>query len=305
MRLIWLSALAAKSPPAWSMLAPKSRPVSRWPASIQPISNWLLPPPAPNWRPPKASTPRHAPSANATPTWSPKNLSAWPLSTPRTTPSTAPRARLEQARAQSRISGNQTSYGTLSSEFPAVVSAVLADAGQVMTAGQAVLRVARPEEKEVAIAIPESRLAELKAAKNLAVSLWADPKIILRGELRELSPAADPATRTYAARIRIDNPPPEVRLGMTARVILDGAADSKLLVPLSAVIDLGQGPLVRIVRDGKVASRPVQVAHFREDGVELNGGLEAGELVIISGAGKLVDGQEVQAKAATTPDRQR
>ena len=215
------------------------------------------------------------------------------------------RARLEQARAQSRISGNQTSYGTLSSEFPAVVSAVLADAGQVVTAGQAVLRIARPEEKEVAIAIPESRLAELKAAKTLAVSLWADPKIILRGELRELSPAADPATRTYAARIRIDNPPPEVRLGMTARVILDSTADNKLLVPLSAVIDLGQGPLVRIVKDGKVVSRPVQVAHFREDGVALSGGLEAGELVIISGAGKLVDGQEVQAKAATTPDRQR
>lgn len=214
-------------------------------------------------------------------------------------------ARLEQARAQSRISGNQTSYGTLSSEFPAIVTAVLADAGQVVSPGQAVMRVARPEEKEVAIAIPESRLAELKAAKNLAISLWADPKIILRGELRELSPAADPATRTYAARIRIDNPPPEVRLGMTARVALDDAMESSLLVPLSAVIDVGQGPLVRVVRDGKVATHPVKVARFREDGVELSGGLEAGELVIISGAGKLVDGQEVQARPTTTPDRQR
>jgi len=214
-------------------------------------------------------------------------------------------ARLEQARAQSRISGNQSNYGTLSSEFPAIVTAVLADAGQVVGAGQTVLRVARPEEKEVAIAIPESRLAELKAAKNLAVSLWADPKIVLRGELRELSPAADPATRTYAARIRIDNPPPEVRLGMTARVVLDGAAESMLLVPLSAVIDAGQGPLVRVVKDGKVATRPVKVARFREDGVELSSGLAAGELVIVSGAGKLVDGQEVQARPATTPDRQR
>ncbi|MDP2880553.1 MAG: efflux RND transporter periplasmic adaptor subunit [Azonexus sp.] len=214
-------------------------------------------------------------------------------------------ARLEQARAQSRISGNQSSYGTLSSEFPAIVTTVLADAGQVVSAGQAVLRVARPEEKEVAIAIPESRLAELKAAKNLAVSLWADPKMTLRGELRELSPAADPATRTYAARIRINNPPPEVRLGMTARVALDGAAESALLAPLSAVIDVGQGPLVRVVKDGKVATRPVQVARFREDGVELSGGLAAGELVVISGAGKLVDGQEVQARPATTPDRQR
>ncbi|PKO48539.1 MAG: efflux transporter periplasmic adaptor subunit [Betaproteobacteria bacterium HGW-Betaproteobacteria-4] len=214
-------------------------------------------------------------------------------------------ARLEQARSQSRISGNQAAYGTLSSEFPAIVTTVLADAGQVVGAGQAVMRVARPEEKEVAIAIPESRLAELKAAKNLAVSLWADPKMILRGELRELSPAADPATRTYAARIRILNPTPEVRLGMTARVALDGAVESALLVPLGAVIDAGQGPLVRVVKDGKVATRPVKVARFREDGVELSGGLAAGEQVIISGAGRLVDGQEVEARPATTPDRQR
>jgi RND family efflux transporter MFP subunit len=215
-------------------------------------------------------------------------------------------ARLEQARAQSRISGNQATYGTLSSEFPAIVTAVIADAGQVVSAGQAVLRVARPEEKEVAIAIPESRLAELKAAKNLTISLWADPTLILRGELRELSPAADPATRTYAARIRILNPTPYIRLGMTARVALDGAVDSKtLLVPLGAVIDLGKGPQVRIVKDGKVTSRPVQVVRFREDGVELAGGLTAGELIIISGAGKLADGQEVQAKPAATPERQR
>jgi RND family efflux transporter MFP subunit len=214
-------------------------------------------------------------------------------------------ARLEQARSQSRISGNQAAYGTLSSEFPAIVTTILADTGQVVGAGQAVLRVARPEEKEVAIAIPESRLAELKAAKTLLVSLWADPKISLRGELRELSPAADQATRTYAARIRILNPTPEVRLGMTARVALDGAVESALLIPLSAVIDAGQGPLVRIVKDGKVASRPVTVVRFREDGVELSGGLAAGEQVIISGAGRLVDGQEVQARQATAPDRQR
>jgi multidrug efflux system membrane fusion protein len=214
-------------------------------------------------------------------------------------------ARLEQARSQNQISGNQASYGTLSSEFPAIVTTVIADAGQVVSAGQAVLRVARPEEKEVAIAVPENRLAELKAARNLAVNLWADPKIVVRGELRELSPAADPATRTYAARIRLLSPPPEVRLGMTARVALDNAADSGVLVPLSAVIDLGQGPLVRVVKDGKVASRPVQVAQFREDGVAIAGGLQAGELVIVSGAGKLVDGQAVQSKAATPPARQR
>lgn len=214
-------------------------------------------------------------------------------------------ARLEQARAQNQISGNQATYGTLSSATPAVVTAVLADAGQVVAAGQPVLRIARPEEKEVAIAIPESRLAEIRAAKEITVSLWAAPDTRLRGELRELAPAADPATRTYAARVRLLSPPPEVRLGMTARVQVGGGAANTLLVPLSAVLDTGQGPFVRIVQDGKVASRPVTVAHFREDGAALSAGLQGGEPVIVIGAARLVDGQAVQAKPATPPALQR
>lgn len=217
----------------------------------------------------------------------------------------AAQARLEQARSQHRISSNQRNYGTLSSEFPAVVTAVLAEAGQVVGAGQAVLRIARPEEKEVAIAVPESRLAELRAAKNIAVSLWADPNTALRGELRELSPAADPATRTYAARIRIVNPPPELRLGMTARVALDNPREETLLVPLGAVVDQGHGPLVWVVAEGKTAARPVRVARFQEDGAVIAEGLKTGELVVIAGANKLVAGQTVTAQMATPPERQR
>lgn len=217
----------------------------------------------------------------------------------------AAQARLEQARSQNQISGNQAAYGTLTSETPAVVTSVLADAGQVVSAGQPVLRIARPDEKEVAIAIPESRLSEMRAARNIQISLWASPGTTLRGELRELSPAADPATRTYAARIRLIDPPPEVRLGMTARVHLGGNAGGELLVPLGAVLDIGQGPFVRIVKDGKVESRPVKVAKFREDGAAVSGGLQNGDPVIVSGAGKLVDGQTVQAKATTPPARQR
>src|SRR5574343_160169 len=97
-------------------------------------------------------------------------------------------ARQEQARAQNQITGNQAAYGTLVSEYPAVVTAVLADAGQVVGA------------------VPENRLAELRQARNIMISLWADPRMSVRGELRELAPAADPATRTYAARIRLLNP---------------------------------------------------------------------------------------------------
>jgi RND family efflux transporter MFP subunit len=213
--------------------------------------------------------------------------------------------RAEQARAQSQISGNQAGYGTLSSEYPAIVTAVLAEPGQVLTAGQAVMRVARPEEKEVLIAIPESRLAELKSAKNLTIQLWAAPTIALTGELRELSPAADPATRTYAARIRIINPSAEVRLGMTARVAIGNTVSEQQIIPLSAVVDQGKGPLVWVVVEGKATPRPVKVSQFGEAGALISEGLASGELVVITGTNKLTPGQVVVAKLATPPTEQR
>jgi RND family efflux transporter MFP subunit len=214
------------------------------------------------------------------------------------------KARLEQARAQSQISGNQATYGTLAAEHDGVITAVLADAGQVVSAGQAVFRLARPEEKEVAIAVPESRLADLKTAQQIAVNLWAQPEAFLKGELRELAAAADPATRTYAARIRIVDPPPSVELGMTARVILGTGSASPIVVPLTAVVDNGKGSEVWIVQDGRATPRAVAVERFREDGAVLASGLQPGELVILSGQRRLTAGQSVQAQPAAPPERQ-
>ena len=214
-------------------------------------------------------------------------------------------ARLEQARAQSQISGNQASYGTLVAEHEGVITAVLADTGQVVSAGQAVFRLARPEEKEVAIAIPEGRLAELKATRQIAVNLWAQPDLVMKGEVRELAAAADPATRTYAARIRILDPSPAAQLGMTARVILGSTSGAMIVVPLTAVIDNGAGPQVWVVSDGKALSRPVELAGFREDGAAISSGLKTGEMVILTGQRRLVEGQVVQAQPAMPPARQR
>lgn len=215
------------------------------------------------------------------------------------------RARLEQARAQSQISGNQASYGTLAADHDGVITAVLADAGQVVSAGQPVLRLARPEELEVAIAIPEGRLAEFKAARQIAVNLWAQPDLAMKGEVRELAAAADPATRTYAARIRIADPAPTAQLGMTARVILGSASGAAIVVPLTALVDHGKGPQVWVVNDGRATQRPVEVASFREDGAVIASGLKAGEMVILTGQRRLVDGQAVHTQPAVPPARQR
>ncbi len=212
--------------------------------------------------------------------------------------------RLTQARAQSRISGNQASYGTLSSEHAAVVTAVLADVGQVVAAGQPVLRIARPEEKEVAIAIPESRVAEFRQAAPLTVRLWANQNLSMAAELRELSPAADPTTRTYAARIRLKNPPPEVRLGMTARVFAGQGNAPGIQVPLGAVVDQGQGSMVWVVSDGKATPRKVSGVRFQEDAAIVGEGLQAGETVIVAGTTRLVAGEPVVARPLTPPGQQ-
>lgn len=215
-------------------------------------------------------------------------------------------ARLEQVRAQAAVSGNQAGYGTLTADQAGVVTAILADVGQVVSAGQAVMRFARPEEKEVSIAVPEGRLAELKAANDLWVFFWAQPGLQVKGELRELSPAADPATRTYAARIRLITPPSAVTLGMTAQVAIGGpTGEAGLVVPLPAVVDLGQGPAVWVVKDNKAQRRPVQVSRFREDGALIAGGLEVGELVVVAGALKLVPDQPVTPQPVTPANQQR
>ncbi len=217
----------------------------------------------------------------------------------------AARARVTQARSQNQLSANQAAYGSLTSSFPAVVSAVLADAGQVVAAGQPVLRVARPEEKEALVAVPESRLAEVRATPEFVVQLWIAPQTSIRGELRELASVADPQTRTYAARIRLIDPPPAVSLGMTARVTSAGTADSGVLVPLAAVGDSGQGNFVWVEKEGKLSRRAVRVAAFRDDGALLGEGLAAGENVVIAGINLLSDGLEVDARTAPPPAAQR
>jgi len=215
------------------------------------------------------------------------------------------RARLEQVQAQSRISANQAGYGTLTADHDGVITAVLANADQVVGAGQAVFRLARAGEKEVAIAIPESRLGELKAAGPITVSLWTQPDLRIGGEVRELAAAADPATRTYAARIRIVNPPPTVQLGMTARVILGSPNREAIVLPLTAVIDQGTGPRVWVVSEGKASPRAVTVARFGEDGAVIAGGLNTGDQVVVAGQRKLTPGQVVRPQLAPAPHQQR
>ncbi len=214
-------------------------------------------------------------------------------------------ARFEQAGAQAAISGNQADYGRLSSTAPAVVLATLAEAGQVVAAGQPVLRLARPEAREVAIAIPEQSIEAARQAQSWQVHLPALPDLKLRAELRELAPAADPQTRTYAARLRLLDAPASVQLGMSARAEAATEAAPALKVPLTALVDTGHGAQVWVIADNKAQARPVEVERYTEDGAILRAGLKAGEQVVVAGASRLSADQPVRTETRRPPNEQR
>jgi RND family efflux transporter MFP subunit len=206
-------------------------------------------------------------------------------------------ARLEQARAQLGVNRNQFQYAVLAADQDGVITSVSAEPGQVLSAGQPVARLARPDEKDAVINVSENRLAELQQAKDITVNLWANAGKTYHGKLRETAPGADPTTRTYAAKIAILNPDPEVKLGMTVSVSLVAESPANLaLLPLTALYQKDGKPALWIVdpKSNKVGLRAVEVGQYREDGVTVVKGVVSDELVVVAGVHKLVEGQLVR-----------
>jgi len=216
----------------------------------------------------------------------------------------AAQAKLEQAQANLAVTRNQTAYAQLLAPEDGVITAVTAEAGQVVAAGQLVMRYAREREREVEIAVPEARIAEVQQAQQaqqIAVVLAADPDTRYRGQVREVSPAVDPVTRTFAVRVSVIDPAPTMQWGMTAEVVLaDVGSETASLLPATALYQASDGRPALWVYDpvvGTVSLRPVEIAQFREDGVVIAAGLRAGEWVVATGANKLHEGQQVRPYA--------
>lgn len=210
-------------------------------------------------------------------------------------------AQLESAKSQLRVAQNQMDYTELQADADGVITAISIEAGQVVSAGQTVMKLARPEEKEVVFNVAENRLDELRNATAIAVSLWAQPDKEYAGVVREIAPGADPVTRTYAVKVTVLNPPASMRLGMTATASIIRRSDASMIpLPLSALYQQGDKPAVWIyspkedAEQGSVTLQPVQVAAYIEDAVLIAGGLKAGDKVVTAGVHKLIPGQTVR-----------
>ena len=208
----------------------------------------------------------------------------------------AAQARVRQARAQAAVSGNQADYARLLAPAAGVITQRLAEAGQVVAAGQAVYVLAQDGEREVAISLPEQAAPAFAPGRELLVELWSLPGERFRGVLREVSPAADPQARTFAARVSFDPGRAPVELGQSARVHALADGQQALAVPLSALHGQDGQTAVWVVdkASGAVSLTPVRIGAYGEDLVPVLEGLQPGDWVVAAGVHLLREGQVVR-----------
>jgi RND family efflux transporter MFP subunit len=209
------------------------------------------------------------------------------------------RGRLARGQRQVELATNALNYATLEADADGIITATPVEPGQVVLSGQSVVRLAHTGELETLVAVPEIFVERARAATG-SMTLWSLPDRKYEVKLRELSPAADSATRTYAARYTIVNPDEAVRLGMSATVgFTQGENASAARLPLTAVFNHGRGPSVWVVDDaGKLMARSVTIARYEGQTVLIASGINEDENVVILGVEKLDEGLVVRPTAS-------
>lgn len=214
----------------------------------------------------------------------------------RETTLTAAQAQLEQAQSQLAVQGNQARYAVLVADVSGVVTAVEAEAGQVVSAGTPVLRIAADGPRDVVFAVPEDKVAAIRVGMPVKVRVWAQGAE-LAGKVREVSASADPATRTYPVKVLLDTREPPV-LGATVYVQPQGLGASGAQViklPTSALRQEGSGSAVWVLDKASmtVKSQNVQIATADGNEAVIASGLQPGMLVVSAGVHVLSPGQKV------------
>lgn len=203
------------------------------------------------------------------------------------------RASLQQAQAALNASRNQSSYTNLLADSDGIVSDIQAEPGMVVAAGQVVARLAADGAREVLFQVPENAVTAVSHVGAFKVALWADGRE-LDATLRELAGDADPATRTYAARLQLNGNMSGVQLGMTALISAQTAGQQAAIhLPPTAILDENGKHYVWQINGDKVGRKPVTIAGIDSSSVTVSAGLRGGEKIVTAGVHLLHDGQRV------------
>lgn len=205
-----------------------------------------------------------------------------------------------QAAAAHAKAREQLGYARLVAEFDGVVTAVSADAGQVVAAGQAVVKVASPDLRDAVVDLPDDLAGRLKLGDRFPVGLQLKPSIRADGAVREVAPLADPVTRSRRVKIALQNPGESFRLGSIVTVAFPGDDAAFLALPQAAVLDREGATRVWVVpaEGDRVVARAVKVRPAADGQWVVLDGLKEGERVVTAGVHSLVEGQRVKMDGA-------
>ncbi|MBS1206362.1 MAG: efflux transporter periplasmic adaptor subunit [Proteobacteria bacterium] len=207
-------------------------------------------------------------------------------------------SRLKSSIAAMHTAQDNLGWTQLTAPAEGIITRVSASAGQVVSAGQTIFTLATSDARDVVfdIADPQYLPARSASALQFPVALLANPSIRVSGKLRDISPQADPQTRTWQVRVTLEAPPAAMALGASASVDIPSVMPGGYTVPASALSRLGDQPAVFIIDGrGKAQLRAVTLAGYSATSVVIASGVGVGDKVITAGVSKLRVGEPVIA----------
>jgi RND family efflux transporter MFP subunit len=209
---------------------------------------------------------------------------------------TSAQSAFDAAVAQVNIAQRRLADTVLEADAPGVVTAVGAEAGEVVTAGRRIVQLARDEGKDAVFDVPAAIAAAAPPDPEVAITLSLNQGVSATGRVREVAPRADPATGTIRVRIGLIDPPEEMRLGSTVNGRVHFGSSGGIEIPASALTASDGAPAVWVVdpASNTVSLRAVQVTRFSPATVAVSEGIELGERIVTAGVQALRPGQEVR-----------
>ena len=209
----------------------------------------------------------------------------------------AAEAKLASAKASLALTRDQLNYTELKAEFDGVITAVGAEAGQNVTSGQMVVKLARLTDKDGVFNLAEAALVDHRNEDG-EVIVWplSNPQLTIEGVVREVSPVADATTRTFTVKVSLKDPPPSFRFGMSVGGRWKSSPALFVTLPLSALFEKNGVPAVWVFdrESGSATLKPVTVARYEAETVVIASGLAKGDIVISAGVNTLREGQKVR-----------
>ena len=211
-------------------------------------------------------------------------------------------SQVDAAEAQLKVAHDLVGFTELKADAPGVITAVGPAAGEVLQAGQMMIRLARKDGRDAVFDVPAQLIRSAPSDPQITVSLADDPKVTARGRVREVSPQANPVTRTFEIRVGLTDPPPAMRLGATVNGRMEMEAVPVIEIPATALTKFNRQPAVWIVdpSSNTVSLRNVDVLRFGQARVAVSQGLDTGEIVVTAGVQALHPGQKVRLLGSNT-----